>query len=70
MKKYKNDVKISKIAQEPGEFIVLFSGAYHHGFNWGYNIAEAVNYATLSWLDYFPSSKSCRCTSDSVSICH
>jgi jumonji domain-containing protein 2 len=33
------------------EFIFVFGGAYHTGFNWGFNIAEAVNYATLNWLD-------------------
>lgn len=57
IKKLKGDIKISKMSQEAGEFIVVFSGAYHHGFNWGYNIAEAVNYATLGWLDFFPQSK-------------
>ena len=31
--------------------MVVFPGAYHHGFNYGYNIAEAVNYATLNWLN-------------------
>ena len=36
--------------QNPGEFILAFSGAYHCGFNSGFNIAEAVNYANFSWL--------------------
>ncbi|KAL4483909.1 hypothetical protein ABPG72_013915 [Tetrahymena utriculariae] len=70
IKKLKGDIKISKMSQEAGEFIVVFSGAYHHGFNWGYNIAEAVNYATLGWLDFFPQSRQCRCASDNVSIDH
>lgn len=48
----------------------MFSGAYHHGFNWGYNIAEAVNYASLGWLNYFPNTKSCNCASDNVNIDH
>ena len=31
--------------------MVLFSAAYHHGFNFGYNIAEAVNFGTKTWLN-------------------
>ena len=41
---------IQKQVQYPGEFIIAFSGAYHSGFNSGFNIAEAVNYATFKWL--------------------
>jgi len=32
--------------QEPNEFIVLNAGAYHSGYNLGFNCAEAVNFAT------------------------
>ena len=68
MKKLKGDLKISKVLQKEGEFIVAFSGAYHTGFNWGYNIAEAVNFATKEWINIFPECKLCKCYSDNVSI--
>jgi jumonji domain-containing protein 2 len=59
------DIKISKfdlvkplypvrMVQNPGEFMVTFGGAYHCGFNWGFNIAEAVNFATSKWLEIMP----------------
>ncbi len=54
LKKYIPDLKIHKMIQNPGEFIVTDGGAYHTGFNWGFNIAEAVNFATLKWLDILP----------------
>jgi len=52
----------------PGEFIVTYGGAYHAGFNWGFNIAEAVNFATTRWLKILPNVDSCRCVNDSVKI--
>lgn len=59
---------ITKTAQKKGEFVVVFGGAYHHGFNWGFNIAEAVNYATVSWLNLFTKAQLCKCSADNVSI--
>lgn len=39
---------------------------YHSGFNFGFNIAEAVNFATPEWLPEFLKFKSCKCHSGSV----
>lgn len=41
----KNGIRVSFIEQNPGDFIVLWPEAYHAGFNAGYNIAEAINFA-------------------------
>lgn len=55
--------------QYPGEFIITGGGAYHAGFNWGFNIAEAVNFATVNWMEIMlPHADACRCVSDSVKI--
>jgi hypothetical protein len=62
------DLKIFKMIQYPGEFIITGGGAYHAGFNWGFNIAEAVNFATIRWLDMLPHAGVCHCVSDSVRI--
>jgi jumonji domain-containing protein 2 len=48
------ELKLSKMQHCKGEFIAVFGGSYHCGFNLGFNLAEAVNYATLSWLKKLP----------------
>ena len=62
------ELKISKMEHRPNEFILVFGGAYHTGFNFGFNIAEAINYATLHWLETVPDSKYCSCKKSSVKI--
>ena len=41
-------------------FLVL-PYSYHCGFNLGYNIAEAVNYATVDWIPFGKKSVNCDC---------
>lgn len=43
-------VPVVRTNQEAGEFIVTFPRSYHAGFNQGYNLAEAVNFATADWV--------------------
>ena len=44
------DIPFKLVEQKAGEFIVTFPFAYHMGFNAGFNCAEAVNFATPSWI--------------------
>lgn len=46
--------------------MLIFGGAYHSGFNFGCNIAEAVNYATTNWLKHVTSAKTCTCSKNNV----
>lgn len=66
LKKQYPELKISKIEHRAGEFILVFGGAYHCGFNFGCNIAEAVNYATYDWLRQVFLAKPCSCLKSSV----
>ena len=47
--------------QEAGEFIVLNAGAYHCGYNLGFNCAEAVNFATSDWIELGETASTCTC---------
>ena len=43
------------------KFFLVMPYAYHCGFNLGYNIAEAVNYATVDWIPFGEKSVNCDC---------
>jgi len=44
-------IKLTTALQEKGQFVVTLPRAYHFGFNYGTNIAEATNFALRSWFD-------------------
>ena len=68
LKKLCPDIRIEKVCQNAGEFIITFPHCYHSGFNWGFNLAEAVNFAVPGWLNKLPYSGICQCQSDNVRI--
>ncbi len=45
-------VKVFRTVQYPGELVITFPRAYHSGFSNGFNIGEAVNFATGNWFPY------------------
>ena len=47
-----NGVHVYRTIQKPGEFIITFPESHHQGVSIGFNIAEAVNMACPSWMEY------------------
>lgn len=45
----KAGVRVYAIDQRAGQFVLTFPQAYHAGFNHGFNLNEAVNYAPTDW---------------------
>lgn len=57
----KHAVPFVQARQEAGEFVVLNAGAYHAGYNLGFNCAEAVNFALPEWLEVGRDCQACTC---------
>ena len=49
---HSHQVPVFRAVQEAGSFIVTFPKAYHSGFSLGFNVAEAVNFATDNWFQH------------------
>jgi len=47
----KSGIPVYKIHQHPRDYVVTFLKAYHCGFSHGFNIGEAVNFASYGNID-------------------
>ena len=62
----KSGIPYTRTVQYPGDAIITFPGSYHSGFNTGFNVAEATNFATPEWIPYGRTARVCNCRPDSV----
>jgi histone demethylase JARID1 len=45
-------IEVYKLLQQPGDIIVTFPRAYHMGFSYGWNCAEAANFGMVDWIPH------------------
>ena len=64
----KAGIPFTTTVQYPGDAMITFPGSYHFGFNTGFNIAEATNFAVPEWVPYGKRASVCLCRPDSVRI--
>jgi len=62
------NIPFTRMVQHAGEMVINFPGAYHSGFNSGFNCAESTNFATKAWIPYGADTDSCTCRKDTVKI--
>jgi len=46
------DIPVYRCIQRPGEFVLFLPGAYHSGFDCGFNISASAVFAPLDWLPH------------------
>lgn len=63
-----HNIPLVKVLHREREFVVVGPGAYHAGFNHGFNLAESVNFATPAWVPIGARASFCTCRPDSVKI--
>lgn len=57
----KNKIHYTKVIQKPRTIVITHPFGIHGGFNLGFNINEAVNFATVKSVKYFANYRTCTC---------
>lgn len=55
----KEDIEFTIVIQNPGEIIFTLYGAYHWGFNGGFNVCESSNLASPMYKEIHSESVNC-----------
>eukprot|EP00854_Cymbomonas_tetramitiformis_P015196 gene15196-17976_t len=56
----KHNIPVHRVIQHEREFVINFPGAYHAGFNIGFNCAESTNFGTRRWVDIGRQARYCK----------
>jgi len=63
-----NNIPFNKLVHEQGTIMVVFPHAYHAGFNHGFNMAEAINFALPRWVEYGKRFRFCVCNARKTEV--
>ena len=55
----KHGIPVTRMIQQKNEMIIVAPYAYHYGFNLGWNVAEAINFGSPSWIEFGKRAKHC-----------
>ena len=61
-------IPFRRFIQRPGDWVFNHPGAYHCGFNAGFNAAESINFATPEWVSLGRRTGFCTCRPDTVRL--
>uniref|UniRef100_A0A7S2N1K5 JmjC domain-containing protein n=1 Tax=Helicotheca tamesis TaxID=374047 RepID=A0A7S2N1K5_9STRA len=64
----KAGIQFRTLIQRAGDVVITFPGAYHFGFNTGFNMAESTNFAVPEWIPFGETARVCMCHPHSVRI--
>lgn len=45
-------MRVTRVVQAPGEYVITFPRAYHGGFSNGFCVGEAVNFSIGDWFPF------------------
>lgn len=64
-------IPVYRCIQYPREFVLILPGAYHSGFDCGFNCTEVGNFAPIDWLPHGQNAVELYCEQGwRTSICH
>lgn len=64
----KHDIKYTKLVQHPGEFVFTLYGAFHWGWNAGFNVCESMNLASPKFKQIYEEVSLCKPTCEYSSM--
>lgn len=55
-------ITYTKVIQKPGTIVITHPFSFHGGYNTGFNINEAINFANIDSVKYFANRQTCECS--------